>query len=220
MARIRTIKPEFWKHEELSELPEATHMLAAALLNYSDDYGYFNANPKLIQAECSPLREPSVSIPESLRSLQTIGYISVGKGADGKMYGRVNRFSDHQRVSHPSNSKIQDISITWEDSGNPPEILRNPPETLRPERNREQGTGKGREIPDDFTLTDDLITYAEKKGIRNRKALENFTEGFVLSCKSKKYKYVDFAATWKNWLRDEISKGNIQPDPVITEGDY
>ena len=55
MARIRTIKPEFWRHEDLSALPADTHMLAAALLNYADDEGYFNANPKLVEAECFPV---------------------------------------------------------------------------------------------------------------------------------------------------------------------
>jgi hypothetical protein len=33
MGRIRTIKPEFWRNEALSELPEFAHMLVAALLN-------------------------------------------------------------------------------------------------------------------------------------------------------------------------------------------
>src|SRR6185312_14231365 len=84
MARIRTIKPSFWSHEDLSALPEATHMLAAALLNYADDFGYFNANPLLVRAECCPLREPSVSIPESFRRLQEIGYIQTADGPDGK----------------------------------------------------------------------------------------------------------------------------------------
>ena len=147
MARIRTVKPEFWKHEALSELPEATHMLAAALLNYADDFGYFNANPKLIQAECSPLREPSVSIHESLVSLQAIGYIALGT-ADGKRYGRVINFETHQRVAHPSKSKIQALSIVWEDYGKPHEILVRPPETFRPEQgtgNREQGMEQGKE---------------------------------------------------------------------------
>jgi hypothetical protein len=41
MGRIRTIKPEFWRSEDLCSLPEATHMLAAALLNYADDEGFF-----------------------------------------------------------------------------------------------------------------------------------------------------------------------------------
>ena len=149
MGRIRTIKPEFWKHEDLCALPEATHLLAAALLNYADDFGYFNANPALIRAECCPLREPSVSLPESLRSLQTIGYIRLGTGPNGRRYGQVTGFDLHQKVSHKTASKISDISITWDDFQKPPEILRSPPEIFRPEQgtgNREQGTGN-REVP-------------------------------------------------------------------------
>jgi hypothetical protein len=145
VARIRTIKPEFWSDEELSALPEATHILAGALLNYADDFGWFNANPALVRAACSPIREPSVSIPESLRSLQNMGYIRVGTAADGKRYGHVVKFDEHQRVSHPTPSKIGVLSIAWDDLGNPPEFLRNPPETFRPEQgtgNREQGKKK------------------------------------------------------------------------------
>lgn len=145
MARIRTIKPEFWKHEALSALPEATHMLAAQLLNYCDDYGYFNANTKLIQAEVSPLREPSVSIHESLVRLQECFYIKLGTGADGRRYGQVVEFQTHQRVAHPTPSKISDLPITWDDLGKPHEKIVNPPETFRPERNREQGKEQGRE---------------------------------------------------------------------------
>ena len=145
MARIRTIKPEFWTHEGLSALPEATHMLAAALLNYADDEGYFNANPGLIMAACSPIREPSVRIPESLRSLHAEGYLMLGVGPDGRRYGRIIHFADHQKISHPTPSKISAISITWEDSGKLPEDSVNPPEPLRPDWNREQGTGNGKE---------------------------------------------------------------------------
>lgn len=147
MARIRTIKPEFWKHESLCEQPEATHMLAAALINYADDHGYFNANPKLIAGEIYPLREPSVSIPESLRRLQAIGYIRLGTGADGRAYGHIVEFDKHQRVSHPTDSKISCLTITWHDSGIIPEASVKAPETFGPEQgtgNREgNGTGKG-----------------------------------------------------------------------------
>lgn len=112
-------------------------MLAAALLNYSDDFGYFNANPKLIQAACSPLREPSVSVPESLASLQAIGYARFGTGDDGKRYGQVVTFSEHQKVSHPTDSKIAKISIVWEQIVKTPECLPKIPEPLRPEGNKE-----------------------------------------------------------------------------------
>jgi len=178
MARIRTIKPEFWRHEDLSALPEATHLLAAALLNYADDCGYFNANPKLVQAECSPLREPSVSIPESFRSLQTMGYIELGSGPDGKRYGRIMHFADHQRVSHPTASKLASISIAWDDNLYIPENFGKAPENFVPEQgtgNREQGKEKKEGFADanlDLTPLDELEaafsawnTNAEQHGL-------------------------------------------------------
>lgn len=118
MGRIRTIKPEFWRHEDLSELPEATHMLAAALLNYADDEGYFNANPGLIKSECCPLREPSVSIQESLAQLANIGFIRLGTDGAGKRYGAVCHFLDHQRINRPTASKIKHLHILWEGAVN------------------------------------------------------------------------------------------------------
>jgi len=116
MGRIRTIKPEFWRSEALSNLPEATHMLAAALLNYADDDGFFNANPRLIQAECCPLREPSVSIHDSLIHLSNIGYLQLGSGHDGRRYGHIVNFSTHQKINRPTPSKINSLDIVWDDS--------------------------------------------------------------------------------------------------------
>jgi len=142
MARIRTIKPEFWTHEDLSALPEATHMLAAALLNHADDEGYFNANPGLVKAACSPLREPSVSIQDSLKSLCEIGFITALTSPDGKRFGLVNNFDLHQRVNRPTPSKIKALGVIPDSS---PQTHTQLTEDASPERNREQGTGKGRE---------------------------------------------------------------------------
>ena len=142
MARIRTIKPEFWTSEDLSSLPESTHLLAAALLNYADDHGYFNANPALVKAACSPLREPSVSIRESLASLLDVGYLAFGTTPDGKRYGRIVKFSEHQRVDHPSKSKIAALSITWE---NTRACLASPREKLAQEQGTGNREGKGKE---------------------------------------------------------------------------
>ena len=118
MPRIRTIKPIFWGHEDMSEMPEATQLLAIGLLNYADDEGYFNANPKLIKATCCPLREPSVSIHDSLTHLSKIAYLRLGTGEDGKRYGHIVNFGEHQRVNRPNPSKIKNLNIVWEDSVN------------------------------------------------------------------------------------------------------
>lgn len=106
MARIRSIKPEFWTDEDLSELPPETHMLAAALLNHADDEGYFKANPRLVQATCCPLREDSTSIRRSLDELSRVGYIRLYEGPDGKRYGLIRNFTRHQKIDRPSPSKI------------------------------------------------------------------------------------------------------------------
>lgn len=117
MGRIRTIKPEFWKHEELSALSESAHMLAAALLNYADDDGYFNANPRLVQAECFPLRELSSSVPVLLQELSRIGYLRLGLGSDGKTYGHILSFRNHQVISHYKESKISKMEVSWRSTG-------------------------------------------------------------------------------------------------------
>jgi hypothetical protein len=143
MARIRTIKPDFWKHEELSELPCETHLLAAALLNYADDEGYFRANPKLVKAECCPLREDSVSVHDSLNQLAQVGYVRLFTGTDGKRYGHIRNFLSHQHISRPSASKISPLDDGSECSMNAHGGLS---EGSLPEgKGREQGTGNGRE---------------------------------------------------------------------------
>lgn len=146
MGRIRTIKPEFNSDEELSSLSCQAHLMAEALLCYADDEGYFNANPGLVRAGTFPLRRDFENISGVLTELSSIGFLRFGAGPDGKRYGQVVHFKTHQRVSHPSPSKIRTLEIVWEDSGNPPEDFARPTETLRPEQgtgNGEQGTGKG-----------------------------------------------------------------------------
>jgi hypothetical protein len=137
MARIRSIKPEFWKHEDLSALSAETHMLAAALLNYSDDEGFFNANPALVKAECCPLRDDSTTVRRALDELSNIGYLRLFQGTDGKCYGHVVKFKDHQRVDRPKASKIRTLDPSMIDRRQIDD------ESTEEGKGREQGTGKG-----------------------------------------------------------------------------
>lgn len=148
MARIRTIKPEFWSDERLSELPEATHMLAAAILNFADDDGYFNANPSLIKAGCFPLREPSVSIHDSLTALANIGFLRLGTGSDRRRYGHIVSFKKHQRINRATESRIRVLDITWDYSVSPHVVLSESSLLEQGTGNREQGNkGTGNKEP-------------------------------------------------------------------------
>jgi hypothetical protein len=152
MARIRSIKPGFTSDEELSTLDAGTHLLAAGLLCYADDEGYFNANPGLVKGAVIPLREPAKSIGEMLEDLVAVGYLQLGNGPDGKRYGRIVNFDKHQKVSHKVDSEIKKMPIRWEGSisliekapevsGEIPESSVSAPEPLRPELNRTELNG-------------------------------------------------------------------------------
>lgn len=111
MARIRTIKPEFWTDEDMAELSEPACLLAIGLLNYADDEGYFNANPKLIKAAVFPIREPSVPIPVLIQELSSCGYLSMFSTSDGKQFGAITNFLKHQVVNKPKESKIKCLPL-------------------------------------------------------------------------------------------------------------
>lgn len=135
MGRIRSLKPEFGHSEKLSAEHSEVHLLAALLLTYADDEGYFNANPKLVQAACCPLRELFMSVPEILMRLTAVGYIEMLPGEQDRMYARVVNFFTHQRVAHPTASKIKLLVKS-------PENIVRPPDTFTPDLgtgNREQG---------------------------------------------------------------------------------
>lgn len=109
MARIRTIKPEFWRDELLAGISPEAALLAIGLLNHCDDEGYFNANPKLVESDVFPLRTLSITTTVLLRELANIGYIEVFSGSDGKTYGKVVNFEKHQVINKKTASKIKGL---------------------------------------------------------------------------------------------------------------
>ncbi|TCK36691.1 hypothetical protein B0G84_5704 [Paraburkholderia sp. BL8N3] len=54
MARIRSIKPEFWTSEQVMELSRDARLCFIGLWNFCDDAGIHPANPKRLKAEVFP----------------------------------------------------------------------------------------------------------------------------------------------------------------------
>lgn len=123
MARIRTIKPEFWRDELLAGISAEAALLAIGLLNHCDDEGYFNANPKLVESDVFPLRTLSKNTTELLRELSGIGYIEVFSGSDGKAYGKVSNFEKHQVINKKTLSKIKGLCQLRQDYLSPTVVL-------------------------------------------------------------------------------------------------
>lgn len=243
-GRIRTIKPEFWGHEALSQLPADTHMLAAALLNYADDEGYFNANERLVAASCCPLREFSVSIVDALSQLASAGYIRLGTGSDGRRYGHVVNFLEHQRINRPTPCKIKDLDIVWEGSVSPHGALSEP---SLPEGKGKEGKGKergSRTASRAVTPSEEFLKwYAEYPRHDGRgdaatayaKALKKTDAATLLAGAKRAHtqytgteaRFIPLPATWLNgerWLDEGVNakpaRYSVKNDPAYAGVDY
>lgn len=111
MARIRTIKPEFWTDEDLSEVSAEAALLAIGLLNHADDEGYFSANPGLVKAAVFPIRETYRSTTVLIRELYAIGYLKLYLSTDGRRFGKITNFENHQVINKKKPSKIKALQV-------------------------------------------------------------------------------------------------------------
>jgi len=137
MARIRTIKPDFWTDEDIALLDSDTKLLAIGLLNHSDDEGYFKAHEALVKAAVFPFSDNSLNIHGMLKRLENARYLTLFSGTDGKQYGHIRNFNVHQKVNRPNPSKIKALKpITDNSVSNHGKLT----------GGKEQGTGKGKEI--------------------------------------------------------------------------
>lgn len=165
MARIRSIKPDFFKSETVATLPLSARLTFIGLWTHVDDNGVTIDNAKLITAAIWPLEDdPTETLKrtqEDLMSLSEAGLI-VRYEVHGKRFMFIRSWFEHQKVPHPSKPRYPlpaDVTRTapkWAvssgnadsdprvsmSSRNPHEDIANPPDVLTPEKgtgNREQG---------------------------------------------------------------------------------
>ncbi len=93
MARIRTIKPDFFKHEDLAELPAMTRLLFIGLWTQADRAGRLEDRPKRLKVEIFPYEE--YDIESGLKDLETQGFI-VRYDNSGRFI-QISNFSKHQQ---------------------------------------------------------------------------------------------------------------------------
>lgn len=95
MARIRTIKPEFWTDEKIVELKPYARLLFIGLWNLCDDHGRMDYSPKRIKLQIFPADKVDVAeICGELRHSALINIYSV----EGREYIEIINFKKHQHL--------------------------------------------------------------------------------------------------------------------------
>ena len=145
MARIRTIKPAFFRSQQIADLPLATRLTFIGLWTYVDDAGRGIDDPRLVKGDLWPLDEKHTTkkVEADLVVLSEAGMIERYE-LGGKRYLRVIGFREHQRVNRPNPSLIP-ASFTESSVSNPGEV----PEDSRTEGNKEQEREQEREEEQD-----------------------------------------------------------------------
>lgn len=101
MARIRTIKPEFWTSEQVMECSALARLLFIGVWNFCDDAGNHPMSAKTLKALVFPGDDiTSAQVEGMLVELQSNGLISLYEHSS-KRYLHVNGWH-HQKIDRPT----------------------------------------------------------------------------------------------------------------------
>jgi len=98
MARIRTIKPDFFRHEGLQDLAaqHGAHVMLvfAGLWGHCDRFGRFECKPRHLKLDILPFLD--FDMAETIQALESAGFIQTYE-VGNKRYGFIPSFAEHQR---------------------------------------------------------------------------------------------------------------------------
>ncbi|MFE7017641.1 hypothetical protein ACFVAQ_45530 [Streptomyces sp. NPDC057651] len=151
MARIRTIKPEFFTSLTVADLTPEQRLTFIGLWTHCDDEGRAVDDARLIKAAVWPLDDRTAADVEADLAALTESSLITRYTLNRRPFLAVTGWREHQRINRPSPSRLP-APEQGEPTPTPPPTSTNddspPPharlsEDSRPERNREQGKEQG-----------------------------------------------------------------------------
>jgi hypothetical protein len=102
MARIRSIKPEFWVSEQIAECSTSARLTFVGLWTFSDDNGVHPAKPKTLKAELFPMDDTSsAEVATWMQELIRAGLVAEFE-VGGERFWHITGWAKHQKIDRPS----------------------------------------------------------------------------------------------------------------------
>lgn len=176
MARIRTVKPEFFDDEKIAQLSEGAQLTYIGLWVFADDEGIIRSSTSWLKSKIFP-HKPKLKLSKfdgwitELTKLVRLYHFTY----NGEGYFIIINFSNHQRIDKPQASKLPKTFISeirgilLEHSKNIPAL-----NSISNHKGKGEGIGKGNsfspsaEIPKDEKPVK-AKTKEEKKGSAPKK---------------------------------------------------
>ena len=103
MARIRSIKPEFWVSEQIAECSPNARLTFVGMWTFCDDNGVHPAKPKTLKAELYPMDNFTADqVAGWVAELIAVGLVVEFAGQSGDAYWHVTGWARHQKIDRPS----------------------------------------------------------------------------------------------------------------------
>lgn len=156
MARIRTIKPDFCTSPSAGRISREARLMFLLLLTDADDEGRLAGSLKRLAGLLYPDDDDvtPTKIRKWLAELQREQMVMLYRDGEADYIWIVN-FLKHQKISHPTPSRLPKPPEDFpNDSGTPPELSGDVPETFRPDLGSGSRKGKGEPSVADGLLTE------------------------------------------------------------------
>jgi hypothetical protein len=129
MSRIRTIKPEFQQSESMGRVSRDARLLFIQLWTQVDDEGRSRASSRMLASLLFPFDDDAPSLIEGWLTELEREHCIQRYTVEGSAYLQVINFCKHQKIDHPSKSKLPHPPDKSETIANP----REPSRTLAPD---------------------------------------------------------------------------------------
>lgn len=137
MAKIRTIKPEFWDDEDLAKLPYGCRLFYIGMWTHADDLGVCKANPVLLKSKVFPYDNiRTEEVKKWLDALSEARFL-IPIQFKSESYYVIRTFTAHQKIDRrwfkatiPENTLNQLISGTHGEHGETSASTQRAPDTV------------------------------------------------------------------------------------------
>lgn len=158
MARIRSIKPDFWTDEKIVELSFEARLLFIGSWNFADDSGNLQRSAKKMKMQIFPA--DAIDCEPLIQSLIDHG-LFIEYSVNGEEFIHIKAFKDHQVVNRPSKSSIPQPKH----SDLQPSLRE---DSLTEGKGKE---GKGEDMSGTPDSVSEVLTYLNEKANRNFQAV-------------------------------------------------
>lgn len=216
MARMRTVKPEFWVDDKIVDLSVLAKLLYIGLWNFADDDGYLEDSPRRIKRQIFP--DNDYDVAGALVELTRGGMLRKCASDQGDVL-HIVKFRDHQKPQHPSPTKftgIREISVNLPPPHEDSRVLMSPHPVEESSGGERSATLRVTESDFDEAYshwpkkTERKKSFEKFKDVARRRGLEEITTDVIrfgdAYAKSTDRQFVPALVVWLNGERwtDEL----------------